>query len=75
MPKTDQTEDKGKCRCSACGAAFRRLSGFDKHRVGPWSDRRCLTSAQMLEQGLQQDIHRYWRQPAPANPYWRTRQE
>jgi len=68
-----QTEDKGKCVCGGCNERFRRLSTFDKHRVGPFSDRRCLTRAQMAERGFTLDSHDYWRQPAKEGGSWPKR--
>jgi hypothetical protein len=59
-----QTEDRGKCLCRACNQTFRRLSTFDIHRVGPWTDRRCLSVAEMLARGFSQDSLGYWRQAA-----------
>lgn len=59
-----QTEDKGKCTCKACGKRFRRLSGFDRHRIGPYRDRRCLTTPEMLERGFREDYQNYWRAPS-----------
>jgi hypothetical protein len=28
--------------CRSCGGHFSSTSAFDRHRVGPWDDRRCL---------------------------------
>jgi hypothetical protein len=58
-----QTEDKGKCLCGGCGKRFWRLSTFDRHRVGPFSDRRCLEPAEMQDRGFTQDSKGYWRPP------------
>ena len=59
-----QTEDMGACYCSACGARFRRLSGFETHRDGKIPDRRCLTSAQMEERGFKLNLEDRWYKPS-----------
>ncbi|CAB4121282.1 SprT-like zinc ribbon domain containing protein [uncultured Caudovirales phage] len=48
---TKPTEDRGKCRCGGCGEQFQRLSTFDRHRTGPYIDRRCLTVVEMSAKG------------------------
>lgn len=42
-----------RCKCGACGKHFSRASVFDKHRVGAYTDRRCMSDAEMIERGLQ----------------------
>lgn len=42
-----------RCKCAACGKHFSRASVFDKHRTGPYSDRRCLTDIEMAGAGMQ----------------------
>ena len=67
-------EDRGVCACGGCGARFRRLSTFDRHRAGGWSDRRCLTSVAMLGLGFTQDSNGLWRAPPKGPPrLWPTR--
>jgi hypothetical protein len=39
-------------RCGGCGEYFSRASNFDKHRTGPYGDRRCMAPAEMLAAGL-----------------------
>ena len=56
------------CTCGGCGARFRRLSTFDRHRVGPWADRRCLTAAAMVETGFTLDGNGLWRSPPKGPP-------
>ena len=51
------------CLCRSCGAAFRGVREFDRHRDGPWSERRCLTAPRMRERGLQYDARGFWRFP------------
>jgi len=67
--------------CSACGQDFGSLSAFDAHRVGrfdhPWSPahpdgRRCLSSIELHERGLRQDIRGRWRLPQRGTPPWKT---
>lgn len=58
--KPKQTEEKGKCTCRACHEQFKRLSGFDAHRHGPYADRRCLTEGEMLGRGFTKDSNDRW---------------
>ncbi len=51
------------CRCAACGVYFYNVKAFDKHRVGPGPDRRCMPTARCPELGLQLDVNGYWRLP------------
>lgn len=51
------------CLCRACGAVFRGVREFDRHRVGPWSERRCVTTPRMGERGLEYDPRGFWRFP------------
>lgn len=44
---------KHRCKCGACGRVFSRASVFDKHRAGPYGDRRCMQSTEMIANGLQ----------------------
>lgn len=41
-----------RCKCAGCGNYFSRASVFDKHRTGPYTDRRCMTDLEMTEAGL-----------------------
>jgi hypothetical protein len=44
------TEDRGPCRCSACGLSFASLFSFDCHRTGDYPDlRRCLPENQLKQ--------------------------
>lgn len=51
------------CLCRACGVYFLSVRAFDQHRVGPWSERRCLTTPRMSERGLVLDPRGFWRRP------------
>ena len=31
-----------RCQCASCGAYFGGVNGFERHRIGPAADRRCL---------------------------------
>lgn len=57
-----------KCQCARCSCVFRSLSTFDKHRVGPWADRRCLTHQEMQDRGFRQRADGVWM--GKANPLW-----
>lgn len=37
------------CKCSACGAYFGGVAGFDKHRRGVYPDRVCLPPSQVAD--------------------------
>jgi len=67
------TAGTDRCRCTACGAYFRRSGTFTEHRVGPWTNdganRRCRTAAEMTALGWLIDEAGYWiqgRMPASA---------
>lgn len=45
-----------RCRCNACGEYFRTTSAFDKHRTGPYVDRRCLARAEMTDAGMAEAV-------------------
>jgi hypothetical protein len=53
-----------RCRCPACSDLFNSVSVFDRHRVGPWTDRgihrRCLTRAEMTERGWSVSPAGFW---------------
>jgi hypothetical protein len=49
--------DQNECR--TCGERFDSVTAFDAHRVGPITDRRCLTTAEMQECGLCRK-HGFW---------------
>lgn len=51
------------CACRACGAVFQSARAFEAHRVGPWSERRCLPTPRMAERGLVLDPRGFWRWP------------
>lgn len=61
------------CQCMACGLCFRAVSTFDLHRVGPYTDRRCLADMELSGKGWGEDSSGFWRRPgrAPApDPTW-----
>jgi hypothetical protein len=49
--------------CAACGMAFKSVSGFDAHRAGPYTNRRCLGPAAMVEKGFEPNADMFWRIP------------
>lgn len=49
-----------RCQCRACGELFNSTYAFDKHRQGPYTDRRCLSVAAMAERGFTQNAHGFW---------------
>lgn len=56
-------EGTGKCRCRACGREFSSLFAFDRHRSGPYADRRCLDETGMAERGLELNPAGRWQRP------------
>jgi hypothetical protein len=55
-----------KSTCPTCGEIFASVAAFDFHRVGPYQParRRCLTSLEMLAEGMNQDDRGWWALPA-----------
>ena len=58
-----------KCQCGACSLYFRSVSAFDRHRVGPHSNRRCLDITQMSSKGMVCDERGFWK--SGHNPLYR----
>lgn len=58
--------------CAACGETFTGTEAGDLHRVGEhhapagtfWA-RRCLTPAEMVKRGMEQDDRGMWRRARP----------
>jgi hypothetical protein len=50
----------GRCLCGACGEFFNSTAAFDKHRVGPMTDRRCRSVAEMNDAGMAHNAAGYW---------------
>jgi hypothetical protein len=48
------------CRCSACGSHFNSTKAFDRHRAGDYSDRRCLSAAEMRMRGMTINSGGWW---------------
>lgn len=68
LPYPDKPLRGQNCQCRACGLTFRRVSTFDRHRYGPWEDRRCLTSIELADKGWGQDSGGFWRRPGMGRP-------
>jgi hypothetical protein len=49
-----------RCQCPACGECFNSVFGFDRHRVGGWDNRRCLSIAAMLDKGFSRASSGFW---------------
>jgi hypothetical protein len=49
-----------RCKCPACGEYLNSTGMFDRHRVGKYPDRRCLTSAEMLDRGFSKNAAGFW---------------
>lgn len=52
-----------RCRCGDCGLHFGSTYAFDRHRVGPWEERRCLAAPALSQKGWRQDDRGFWRTP------------
>lgn len=48
------------CRCPSCGKHFNSVSAFEKHRIGPPENRRCLTRLEMENAGMSVNKRDYW---------------
>lgn len=49
-----------RCQCMACGELFNSVFAFDRHRQGPYPDRRCLSAASMVDAGFSKNAGGYW---------------
>lgn len=49
-----------RCQCPACGEYFNSSAGFDKHRIGPFSDRDCLSKGEMRGIGMSKNSAGFW---------------
>ena len=58
-------------RFGGCCQSFTSLTGFDRHRTGPYTDRRCLTPDELTAKGWTRDEHGAWRTPAPKTNPWK----
>lgn len=56
-------------RCSGCEKDFTSLSSFDAHRTGSFSkrERRCKSTLEMIESGLEQKQNGRWGLAATAD--------
>ena len=52
-----------RCRCTKCGELLNSTYAFDKHRQGPYTDRRCLSTAAMAERRFMQNQDGFWLSP------------
>jgi hypothetical protein len=46
--------------CTICGEVFNSTFAFEHHRVGPYTDRRCLSEEEMTELGMCKNSHGRW---------------
>lgn len=63
--KTNLTGQKSEC--TACGLLFTHTYGFDAHRVGPYTARRCLTVEELTAKGYAANGAGFWRKPKPES--------
>jgi hypothetical protein len=49
-----------RCRCPVCGEYLNSTGMFDRHRIGKYPDRRCLTPKEMLERGFTRNTAGFW---------------
>jgi len=57
------------CFCATCGEYFFSVTGFDKHRVGDFPARRCLTAVEMGERGMSRNAKGQWITAVYTGPY------
>lgn len=73
MPWTCRQGRKGMSggaqHCAVCHETFSSTSAGDKHRVGPWTARRCLSPEEMQEAGLRRNSRGVWA-IASKTPWW-----
>jgi hypothetical protein len=46
--------------CACCHETFSGTAAGDRHRVGPQSNRRCLSREEMQEKGLRKNARGVW---------------
>jgi hypothetical protein len=49
-----------RCQCTACNQYFNSTGTFDEHRIGPYSNLRCLTTEQMTAKGWLVNEDGFW---------------
>lgn len=47
-------------QCTICNQYFNSTRAFEKHRVGKYNDRRCLTAEEMLAKGMSLNAAGFW---------------
>lgn len=55
------------CHCAACHLTFTSIGGFDAHRTGPMSKRRCWSESELRDHGYEPNDSGHWRQPRPPD--------
>lgn len=83
MEKDDRLKDTKsalggqRCLCRTCGERFNSLSAFDRHRIGAFDDRRCLTPGEMRARRMMLNTRGFWitspmtvHQPAAGIAFW-----
>ena len=48
------------CQCPRCGLYFNSVHGFDHHRVGDYTDRRCLGPDELRAMGWSLNAGGWW---------------
>jgi hypothetical protein len=48
------------CQCACCREYFNSTVAFDKHRMGEWTSRRCLTAKEMRAKGMLVSATGWW---------------
>lgn len=57
-------------QCPSCGEFFSSSYAFDAHRIGAFSNRRCMTLAEMVGKGMLRNSNFWW--VSEANPMLRN---
>lgn len=57
---TYRLSTSGACQCGGCRRYFSSVYAFDKHRVGPADERRCLTKEEIIEAGMAVNERGLW---------------
>jgi hypothetical protein len=48
------------CECPACKKVFNSTYAFDAHRTGPYTDRRCMSTEEMLQKKMGLNFRNRW---------------
>ena len=47
-------------QCPTCSEYFNSSRSFEKHRIGPFNDRKCMTKDEMTGKGMSKNRKGFW---------------